>query len=269
MDKIKWYDDPYDLAEESQQTGIVFSFVSADNKQCHPWVKCRDFLQDAVCSTLTKKPCNIYGFVFDPSNEANAPVQMDKTLLLVSQQGLLNIQPEKMSNHKDKLVEFESKMVAALKLINHYEEILGEAPSKVTKHKDESKWYWLFEGPSFWIKSPALVSMYSFLIRLGDKEIEFKTDQDLQEQYKELVDSDTSNDKDVSYLKVCRNKLHIVIEKAKEVLLDGGDIDKDYFDKEITTRTMHNKGGIRSLCSDPCEYMNTDKATLMFKEEVQ
>lgn len=260
MNKIKWFKSPYNLCEESQTTGIIFSFVTKEGKQCHPWIKCRDFLTDAVGSTVTGKAFKIFGFNFDLKDKAYSPVCLDKTLMLVSQQELLNVPTDSMP-HKG-LINFEAKMLSALRLLHHYEDIAGEDRSVMYKRRDGTKWYWLFESSPFWMKSSALVSMYSYLIRLGDKNIKFKNMRELQLKYKQLTSMEEL-DKDLKYLKVCRKKLYFVVKRAKKILLEGGDIDNDYMETEKVS-DLHNYGGIKSICSTPTVYFNKTKAAAIF-----
>ena len=53
------------LSEMNQTVPFQFAFVTKQNKMCHQWVNCRDYLQDAVRVALTGKPCEIYGFKYE------------------------------------------------------------------------------------------------------------------------------------------------------------------------------------------------------------
>ena len=245
MEKVKWFNNPYGLSEISQATGIIFSFITPKGIQCHPWVKCRDFLHDAVRSTIQKKPCAIYGFNFDSSKKGYEPVDLSQMRMLVSQQEVLK------ANKLDvKVSVFTKKMKSGLSILNHYEKMAGVALSTMSHHTDGKTHWWYFEGPQFWLTTPALVSMYTFLIRLGDKKIKFNTEAELLKEYKRVSSLDNKgSDNDIGYILTCGQKLATVIGSVKELLLEGEDFDKDYVDEKVTINNFHNKAGIVSLCS--------------------
>jgi len=127
---------------------------------------------------------------------------------------------------------------------------------------DEDVWY--FEGPQVWMDSPMGISMFTFLIRLADKDIEFNDNESLMGAYKELT---TMNEppNDVRYLKDCWDKMHIFLEhreKLTEVF--------DMFGKgsELSTNDFHHRSGIQALCAyrmnKPAEQLN-----ITFKDIVE
>ena len=56
-------------AEEYQVTGFHYAFMSTDGKMCHHWIKCRDFLQDALRNQLTGRSDAIYSFAYKPGKD--------------------------------------------------------------------------------------------------------------------------------------------------------------------------------------------------------
>lgn len=242
--EVVWFENSRSLSEIYQQTGFCFAFVSPPRtglKMCHEWVKCRDFLQDAVRSTLTGNSCSIYGFSFDPA--VNPPVDLKKMRILVSKHGLKD----------EDLPEFRNKIRAGLSLVNHFEKQAKVSLSKLqempTKGSDK-KVVWMFTGPAMWVKSPFLVSMYTYLIRLGDKELKFKNAPQLKKALKELTlskDRTTSVDNDVKYLKEMWQKLHIIIKHRKELFVEEGGFDRVYYLEKYGISAFHNNGGILSL----------------------
>lgn len=239
--KIEWFKNPYTLNEISQQTGMIFAFLSAPrdgSKQIHPWAKCRDFLHDAVKCALTKTTCLIYGFKYDGGNDAK--LDLRRMRIMVSKLGLKDDEGEP---------NFNRKMKASRKLLNHYEQMAGVGFTKVKKVYDGRRPVWIFNGPSFWLKAPALVSMYTFLIRLGDKELEFTDNESLLKAYKNLLATYKKADNDVTYLKTMRGKLHKVIQNNKELFFMESAVDPLYLDDTITISNFHNNGGIWSFCN--------------------
>ena len=241
------YEDATNLAELYQQVGIQFAFISAPKdgfKQCHPLVKCRDFLQDAVRCVIPDSgvsACEIYGFKY--GNAINPPVDLNKMRMLVT--------------YKDKnlnVTDSSIKMLYALKLIHHYEEIMGikvKTRQKQIKHKDFTNLIWTFTGSSIWVRSAVLISLYTFLIRLGDKKIEFTDNDSLDTSYKQLIEdeknkSDEIRDNDVKYLQTIGSKLHSFTKNYKDILFDKK-FDRMFLNPAYTTHNFHNNSGILSL----------------------
>jgi hypothetical protein len=144
------------------------------------------------------------------------------------------------------------------KLLNHYERMAGTTMSRVFKipEKDNSgsikKNVVLFIGPAFWMKSSFTISLYTFLIRLGDKHLNFKTDAELREEYNRVISEfQKANklDNDISYLSTCKDLIGKVILNAKSLLFDGGSKDPRLSNNDFSINSFHNQGGILSLCS--------------------
>jgi len=244
--KVKQFESDAKLSEEYQQVGIYFSFISAPKdgfKQCHPLVKCRDFLQDAVRCSIPKSgvtKCLIYGFKFDP--EINPPIDLLKTRLLVT-----------YKDKQDDIINCSIKMMYGLKLINHYEEIMKlkvKTRLKQINHADFKSPIWLFTGSNIWIKSPILISLYTLLIRMGDKKIEFTDNNNLEEQYLKLLDDNkksNNKDKDLSYLNDIYKTLYSFTKNYKRLLFKNNRFDKLYLNSDIDTYQFHHNSGIVSL----------------------
>ena len=241
---VKWFKNPKNLSEIYQQTGTVFAFASLQKEgltQCHEWVKCRDFLPDAVRSQMTGKMCSIYGFVFDPKNNPN--IDLDKIRMLVSK-GSLNAL---------KIQKFRRKIKSSLELLNHFEDIAEVSKTKVVRINSSGqkkyKAVFLFSGPPMWLSSPFLVSMYTFLIRLGDKELKFTDNSELEKELKTLVDQQDAgklNDNDACYLKNSWNKLKLIIENCSELFPTQDNVHDVYW-KDYTINEFHNRSGLNSL----------------------
>lgn len=262
--KVKWFKNQNSLSEIYQQTGMVFSFVSSPKKgseACHTWAKCRDFLHDAVRSQITGKACSIYSFRFDP--KVNPPVDLKRMRMLVSKPGL----------SKTGITTFKDMMVSALELLNHFERQAKSSLSRLQEvdPTDSGKeCVVMFVGPGMWVQSPFMVSLYTYLIRLGDKQIKFKGAQDLQKKFQEVLENFKKNNKsdnDVSYLTELWNKLHIIVKNRKTLFPMKNGVHSIFLD-DHGVNTFHNQGGIYSLSrrQSPDSGLNTMVGDLFKKE---
>lgn len=242
---VEWFKAPKGLSEIYQQTGMLFTFISSPekgSKVCHEWVKCRDFLHDAVRSQITNTPCAIYGFTFGP--EKNPPIDLKKMRMLVSKDGL----------KEEDIAGFAKKMQAGLSLVNHFEKHAKVSLSKleeIDSKGSNKKAVYMFTGPQMWMISPFLISMYTFLIRLGDKEMAFENVAELKEKLKGLHDAFKEGklaDNDANYLGKSWDKLHMII-KNRTKLFPKKDGVHDIFHGAYNINSFHNYGGIWSLAS--------------------
>ena len=258
--KVNWFKNSRNLNEIYQQTGTMFAFASLQSEgitQCHEWVKCRDFLPDVVKSQITGKAWPIYGFAFDPKKNPN--IDFDKIRMLVSKNSVLK---------QDK--NFERKIESSLKLLNHFEDMIKEDRTEVVR-VDESgqknyKSVFLFSGPSMWLESPFLVSMYTFLIRLGDKELEFENQSELEKELEKLADLHKDGklvDNDAGYLRNSWNKLELVMKNYSDLFKIKNNIHDVYSNEEYSISSFHNSSGFNSLAK--CYTMDTSLNTRMKK----
>lgn len=253
--KVKWFKSSRDLSEIYQPTGMVFAFVSSPaegSSVCHEWVKCRDFLHDAVRSQITDKKCGIYGFSFEPG--VNPKLDLKRIRMAVSKHGL----------KPDNINDFRNKMKASLTLLNHFEKQENMMLSKLQEIDSTNSGksaVFLFTGSSIWMSSPFLVSMYSFLIRLGDKELKFENKDELIQLLKALSDDAKAgkiSDNDAVYLGASWDKLHIILKNRIKLFKRENGVHDIYFSKYDISR-FHNYCGIRSLASlqTPDEDLNS------------
>lgn len=135
--------------------GLEYSLVSNDFKQCHPFILCKDFLQDVVHASVNKKSFEIYKFQYNFSTQPNSCI--NETRIIVS-------------NSKDK--KLSKKIKSCLDFINQIELKLKMPYSKVNECIDPPENYadagvYLFRGHRRWIQSPPMLSLYTLLIRIG------------------------------------------------------------------------------------------------------
>jgi hypothetical protein len=247
--KVEWYvkDKTTSLSEIYQKTGMVFSFVSSAAeglKQCHTWVKCRDFLHDAVRVQITDKQCSIYGFRF--SKGVNPPIDLAKMRMLVSKNAL--------KDSKEDLITFNLQIKSGLKIIRCFEKVAGVKPSVLKTINTDGSSYkaiYMFIGDGMWMKSPFMVSLYTFLIRLGDKMLIFETEEELFESLKALaktsVPGGNGTDNDLTYLPDCYKHLFTIARKHKELFPVDKNGMHDIYTKDIEIGSFHNNSGILSL----------------------
>lgn len=236
--KVVFYPNK-NMDEEYQVTGFHYAFLSSPkngNKMCHAWIKCRDFLQDAVRNYYTGRNDSIYSFTYDPKTYPK--LDLAKTRMLVKQM------PHPNTDVLRK--EFDEMMRCSLQLIDHYERAAGIKPvSKLIKVDDDKMHSYLFIGSGEWTQSSVMISLYTFLIRLGHKKIKFKDEEELVAAYKELVDPKNKQTNDTRYLSITYKHFHKVLEHRKELMFKQGD--KILFGDNPMDRFHHNSGIVR-LC---------------------
>lgn len=261
---VDWFPTTNSLIEAYQQTEFKFSFVGSPDKngiskQCHPWTKCRDFLPDAVRATIINKTFSIYGFNFNPVN--NPALDLNIMRMLVYKSNL------KLADK----TEFEDKMFFGINLLNHYEEIMKISPSVLyrTEKDYNDKPVYLFIGNGEWMRSPFLISLYTLLIRLGDKKIVFKNNQELMDKYKVLITEHTSGkiyDNDIGYLDSMWDILHIMLENRKMLTYSNKSMDPLFKDSLIDNNLFHNRTGIRSLSQATTPVQERNEAIKKLRE---
>ena len=243
--EIQWYPDK-SMAEIYQQIQMQFAFLSSPedgNKQCHPFVLCRDFLHDAVKAHLNKNKWHIHGFTYEFGKYP--AICMDNMLMLVRRK--ITGTPEvKEAATK----EFEQSIKRGLKLLHHYEKIAKLPKSVIEEVEDKGKNpVIIFTGDPIWMSNTFLISMYTYLIRMGAKEITFNSNKALMEEYQRVLkefQKAGKSDNDITYLRDAWNKLDIVARHREELF--GNDVHEMFHDNKIPASTFHNNCGIQSLC---------------------
>jgi hypothetical protein len=239
--KVTWFKSTNNLAEIYQSVNMKFAFAKKSEGifiQCHKWIKCRDFLHDAVRTALTGKKSSIFGFTFEKG--INPELDLENMTMLVSQKGL------------EKEDELLPNLNRALKIINHYESIAGQPFSKLTKVEPDKisdyKHVWIIQGPKMWMTAPYLISMFTFLLRLGCKNVEF-TDSASLEKALEKVSKEEKKDNDINYLKTIWNKLEVIIVKHSTLIEEKGNGYSNLYFQDANIQSFHNNSGIVSVCN--------------------
>jgi len=229
--KVEFFGKKQHLYEIGQVTGMQYAFLSskADGyKQCHQWIKCRDFLHDALRSRITGKVEQIFGFSYDPKTDP--PIDLKRMRLLIKRDRGLAKETRKMID-------------SAIDIINCIEKSSGIKPLSKLYQASSNDGVYIFMGASDWMESTFMISLYTFLIRLGAKNIEFTDKEDLYSKLKDLK----GGDHDINYLKTVYPFLDKIIENRKKLKYVGRD-GKVFFDKQ-NINMFHGYTGIVALCT--------------------
>jgi hypothetical protein len=234
MLSVELFKNSSNLSEIYQWTGFKFAFFSNEEKprQCHVWVKCRDFLHDAVRGFLMEKQFPIYGFLYD--KKSMPPIDVKKMRMLV--------QPSVKGE------EALAQMESALRIINTFERAAKKKPlTKLFKVNDTDNVF-AFVGSKPWIDSPFTISLFTFLIRLGFRKLQFANKEELMTALERTSNEERKRgDNDISYLKTTLPYLFAILPRHKDLKFQRDDGTFLMGDQNIDV--FHNYGGIVSLCS--------------------
>jgi len=253
MKKFTEFDDIYgsDLSEISQDGTLRWTFVSKKEDGSlvaqHEWVKCRDFLGDAVMSTAWNEAIpKIYGFEFDGEDN---PIDRDKTRLImrVSSEGeakylLENIEP------LNKVFKETGKGLTTVEEIESSDPLLNAR-------------YFLAEGDSVWADHPASLSFYTLLLRVA-------TTASAKGDFVSLSkDYDAQSCNDSSYLR----PLNRAFGSIKGFIDLMGDLDlqpfKDSINASGESEYAHEYGGVQSLSNLILAHRSGDYEAIEHLEE--
>lgn len=222
---VKWYENKFQLCEGVGKT-VQMSFCSADDEQCHPWVYCKDYLQDAIYCTMNNKESCVHGFIFKPSTMPK--LCMDKARILVC-------------NLHD--TAFASKIDAALEFLNQIEDVLKMPHSIYTKvdnakPKRAANGVFLIEGNKRWLASPPMISLYSYLIRCSFKHTKGN-------KYADTLKGTTYYSNDKYSLPNAREAIKYIAKLNDEVIFYS-DTQKNY-PASASIETMHHSSGMMAF----------------------
>lgn len=263
MRTVKWFTGDNHLAEEYQPSGYHFSFAHFDKDknlvQCHPWVKCKDFLHDALRTQVSEIPTDIFSFKFKYGE--NPPIDLTKTVMLVATS----------SNGVDASKELKN----SINLLRYFERVAKVKKSKMEEvsatGQKKFKNVFLFVSSRMWLTSPILISMYSFLTRLGATSgVNFDTKYNKTHIENKLKSLQNSKDlpaactKDVSYLSTVWDKLYKTIKFRSTLFEKQNGFHSLYF-KNVGIHEFHDRAGIVSFCKliSPDEKLNEKAKELL------
>jgi hypothetical protein len=234
-----WEGTPH-LSEIYQSTGFKYAFLSSPkdgSKQCHGWIKCRDFLNDAVRNQIANRKDSIFGFSYNPGD--NPPIDLSAMRMLVKR--------DVKEKGENIAAETKEMMLSAFSILRFFERHGKIKPiTKLYTIADNPDIY-IFVGASDWVLSPFMISLYTFLIRLGAKKISFKTKDELSSALKKVAElPHTYGDNDINYLKTVLPYIEKIIIKRN--LLGFKTKDGAHLFEKAGIDTFHNNTGIVALC---------------------
>jgi hypothetical protein len=133
------------LAEIWQSTNAKMSFARPTKdgwETCHPMVKCKAFMHDAAACMHIPRVTNIYGFTYDPKKMPH--ILTDRIVIYIT--GLS-----------------EENAQTSLVLMNAMDKAIGATPTTFSKTEKGL----LFIGDAAWMKSPAAISLFTGILRMG------------------------------------------------------------------------------------------------------
>lgn len=214
--------------------GLEFALVSDNFEQCHPFVWCKDFLHDVIFATIHQKKFDIYRFFYD--SERNPKACLKEIRLLVT-------------NSKDS--KLPAKIEACIEFLNQIEEAFGIPNSKVRKCLKAPQQYkygvYLFQGNKRWLNAPPMISLYSFLIRIG-------LCHQVGTSYSTTINLVKSGiikpyqPKDSKWLYEIEPSIHKIMKYSDKKIFYR-DITKNY-PKHLLIDRVHNNLGIMSFATD-------------------
>ena len=209
-------------------TGFEYSLVSENLEQCHKWVLCKDFMNDAVWGALNGKSCSIYGFSFNPDTMPH-PAYKNNMLLIIRDNTRT---AEELRKAIQQSIIFINKLDERMKFDKT---IVEEVEYKDEKHK-YNKPVFLFTLDKRWIHAPPLLSMITLFIRVG---CHYDGTSGFHQAVKSFKTKITHND--ASYLKQSRDMRLLILERGMGTFKT--DI-KDNYPADWSIGEVHNSCGI-------------------------
>lgn len=143
---------PANIRQEPN-SGVEFSFISKDRKQCCPFVIDENFLNDAMMSLLHNRPIAIQGFKY--SMQDNEPIDITSTRLAIA-----NANDPNFSQNISTALTFISQIERRFRLIRSKKRPVKNPPES---HPNVV----IIESSSRWSVSPPMLSAYILLLRIG------------------------------------------------------------------------------------------------------
>ncbi len=151
---IEWLKHANRSIAQIYSSGLEYALVNDKLQQCHDFVYCKDFIQDAVHGSLYGHTASIYGFSYNPKTQP--PLSLDQLRVV-----LVNNADKNMRDKIPNVIDFLAQFCKKMKL----------KPSKAYEAANPPKGYksgaFMIVGSGMWLNAPVLVSMYSLLMRVG------------------------------------------------------------------------------------------------------
>ncbi len=158
-----WFSKKFWVAQTYKE-GLEYAFLSSDNKQCGPFVFCKEFLIDSVWAQLHQVPINLYNFLYDPrpeSPDCDPAVDLHKCRVLL--------------RHRTD-PSLKDRVGSMLNFMNGMEDLFGfkrstlaqvENPPPRKDPENEPFPTYCLSSPKRWMHAPPLLSFYALLVRVG------------------------------------------------------------------------------------------------------
>jgi len=225
------------LNEIYQKVAVEFAFARrvGENKfeQVHTFVLCRDFLHDVLRGVVTGEAIYIYGFKYFPRQQR---FDATKTYLLFKFPAAIK--------------EYQEHLERVMHLTGIFEKKLRIKRSKLYATQREN--VFLIVGSRSWISSPAMISLFSFLIRLGvglpkhsavsTKTAESKTFSELMTAWKNVKATPTVA-RDIKRLPILSPNLGYILSHRKKLGLTL----RGQVNRTTEIYAYHNLSGILSI----------------------
>ena len=252
---------------------VNFAFCSKDSKQASNFHLCRENLVNEVFNFYNKNP---YTQDINPR----------KMKLLVQRYfgDDRDYSEDELDQYKEDFKNFQKEterwMRRGLKLINHFEKIAKWQPTELyeASHKTLGEIgisMYLFVGPGKWMRSPHMISLFAFLIRIGSfKEWDsLKSQKSFEEISKRLIKRNRDPeiyyeeaDYDTSvHLKDIHEKITTLVKNFDKLF--GKKPSRHFFTTAIPNPKSRYGEGISRLCRGNASDEETNKAFRRLLEE--
>lgn len=237
---IEWLKNPNKGIAQIYSSGLEYALVNDKLQQCHDFVFCKDFIQDAVHGSLHNHTASIYGFSYNPKTQP--ALSFDKIRVVLVNNSDKNMR-DKIPNVLDFLGQFCVKM--KLKKCEGFE---AETPPKNYKYGA-----FMIVGSGMWFNAPVLVSMYSLLLRAG---FAHTKGEDAMKTVDKLISGKLKpyQSNDASQMASAKKGIEQILKNGyrKHFFIDT----KKNYPEQVNIGTLHNSSGIvafaqgstRSVC---------------------
>lgn len=278
---IKFFPEKNRLSEITQTMNLRYAFVNENLEMTHQYVKCRDFLHDAIRGQLTETTVSKYGFTYSPNKNPN--ICLDRTIMLV----------EYPKNE-------EPKIKSAMGILNGFERIAyrmigNKQDSGLTRAVrvnvfDPNVHHILFTSPKAWQTIPASISLYTLLIKIAQYDINKRlypenllsnNAEGIQKllntffdsavkQSEEMVSQGKVSPIEIGYLQKIRPLLFGFAKGQKDLFeFEKNGYASIYYDTSVPISTFHDNYGIVGLLTGRYKGLPTDKINSMLVNEVK
>lgn len=215
--------------------GLEYAILSDDYETCNPLVWCKDFLHDIIHSSLINRPFEIYRLKYNPNTNPKPCLKQARIVVA-------NSRDSRMMKKIPSCIDFINQIEDKLDIPHTIVRSCINPPIGYTKDN-----VFIFQGNKRWIFAPAMLSLYTLLIRVGFSHFIGKDYRSTISGLKEGLIKQYQS-KDARWIKE--------IEPAFEKIIRLGDRRIFYRDMKLnypahmSTDIMHNRMGIVAFAND-------------------